>query len=160
MSLDSDALAGLDELFGRVLAGLSPARRRRAAMKLGQALRRANLARIAANVEPDGSAMAARKPRLDRRGKVRKKQGGKMFRKLRLASNWKIDARPDSVEIAEARRSQVSSIHHFGLKGFVGRAADGSRVFTRYPARRLLGFGPGDEQEALEVAETMLALDG
>ena len=41
---DSDALAGLDPWLGDILAGLSPAKRKRAATKLGQALRRSNLA--------------------------------------------------------------------------------------------------------------------
>ncbi|MCH2486558.1 MAG: phage virion morphogenesis protein, partial [Erythrobacter sp.] len=89
---DSDALHGLDAWLGRVLQGLSPARRKRAALKLGQALRRANLARITTNVEPDGGAMEERKSRLDRRGRLRRKAGGKMFRQLRYAKQWRIDA--------------------------------------------------------------------
>lgn len=157
MSYDSEALAGLDEWFGRILQGMAPAQRKRAALKLGQALRRSNLARIAANEEPDGSAMEQRKPRLDRRGRVRRKAGGgKMFRKLRQARRWKIDARPDSVEISALGNSAIPAIHHFGEKGFVGRSPDGSKIFTRYARRRLLGFGKGDDQLAIDAAAALL----
>ena len=149
---DSDAMAGLDPWLGSILQGLSPAKRRRAQLKLGQALRRSNLARIKANVEPDGGAMEERKSRLDRRGQVRKKAGGKMFRKLRYARQWKVTARPDSVELAPNGRSPIPEVHHFGKKGFVGRGPDGRKIFTKYPERRLLGFGKGDDQLAIDVA--------
>lgn len=148
---DSDALAALDAWFGQVLEGLSPTQRKRAAMKLGQALRRSNLDRIARNVEPDGRSMEKRKARLDQRGRVRRKAGGKMFRKLRLAKQWSIRATPDSVEIAPAKGDGVAATHHFGLRGFVGRAPDGSKVYTRYPERRLLGFDAADEDLVLDV---------
>lgn len=154
---DSDALAGLDPWLGEVLAGLSPAKRKRAATKLGQALRRSNLARITANVEPDGGKMEERKPRLDRRGRVRKKAGGKMFRNLRYARQWAIRARTDSVEIAPKSRSSIPAVHHFGRRGFVGRGPDGKKIFARYPERRLLGFGEGDDQLALGAAADLFA---
>jgi len=153
---DSEALAGLDDWFGRVMQGLSPAKRKRAAVKLGQALRRSNLARIQANVEPDGSEMEDRKSRLDRRGRVRRKAGGKMFRKLRYARRWAIDASPDSVELRPNGRSPIPAVHHFGKKGYVGRAPDGSKIFTKYPQRRLLGFGEGDREAAIDIAAQLL----
>jgi phage virion morphogenesis protein len=152
---DSDALAALDRWFGEVLEGLSPAKRRRAGMKLGQALRRSNLDRIARNVEPDGRAMERRKSRLDQRGRVRRKAGGKMFRKLRLVRNWSIKATPDSVEIAPTKNDIVAATHHFGKRGFVGRAPDGSKVFTRYPERRLLGFDDADRELVVDVVSQM-----
>lgn len=145
-------LSALDEWFGRVLGGLSPGKRRRAAMKLGQALRRSNLKRQQQNIEPDGSAMEPRKARLDRRGRIRRKAGGKMFRKLRYARNWRIDARPDSVEVLPKNGAKVAAVHHFGLKGYVGRGPDGKKVFTRYPRRQVLGFGKEDREAALDIA--------
>ena len=153
---DSDALAGLDDWFGRVMAGLKPGQRKRAALKLGQALRRSNLARIKDNVEPDGDAMEKRKSRLDRRGRVRKKAGGKMFRKLRYARRWAIDARPDSVELSPKGSSKIPEIHHFGKKGFVGRGPDGRKVFARYAERRLLGFDDADRQAAIDIAAQLI----
>ncbi|MXO73573.1 phage virion morphogenesis protein [Alteraurantiacibacter buctensis] len=160
MSYDSEALAGFDAYFGRILAGLSPSRRRRATLKLGQALRRANVERIAANEQPDGTAMEPRKARKDRRGRLRKRAGGRMFRKLRQAKKWRIDAQPDSVEITATGNQRIAAQHQFGEEGVVGQGPDGRRIKHRYTARRLLGFGPGDEREALRVAEEMLGLDG
>ena len=148
---DSDALAGFDAWMGQVMAGIAPNQRKRAAMKLGRALRRSNLARIKDNAEPDGSAMEDRKSRLDRRGRVRSKAGGKMFRKLRLARHWRIAARPDSVELSPKGNSQIPAIHHFGKKGYVGRGPDGDKIFTRYPRRRMLGFGQGDDRLAIDI---------
>ena len=130
---DSDALAGFDTFFGKILAGLTPAKRKAAARKLGQALRRSNLARIAKNIQPDGTPMEARKPRKDRRGRLRKAAGGKMFRQLRLAKQWRIDAQVDSVEIMQTRGDAVSRIHHFGLRGVVGKGPGGKKLFARYP---------------------------
>ena len=153
---DSDALAALDQWFGQVLEGLSPAQRKRAGMKLGKALRKSNLERIASNVEPDGGPMEKRKARLDQRGRVRRKAGGKMFRKLRLARNFRITASPDSVEIAPVGgAAKVASEHHFGLRGFVGRAPDGTKVFTRFPERRLLGFSDADRDLVLDVVSEL-----
>lgn len=148
---DGEALAALDQWFGQVIEGLSPPQRKRAAMKLGQALRRSNLDRISRNVEPDGRKMEGRKSRLDQRGRVRRKAGGKMFRKLRLVRQWSIKAGPDSVEITPAKGDNVAATHHFGMRGFVGRAPDGVKVYTRYPERRLLGFDDADREIVLDV---------
>ena len=94
--------------------------------------------RITRNEEPDGASMEKRKPRLDRRGRVRRKAGGKMFRQLRLAKHWRIDARPDSVEISPKGSDKVATTHHFGKKGFVGRAPDGSKTSLPQAAQRRL----------------------
>lgn len=152
---DSGGLAALDKWFGQVLEGMSPARRKRAAMKLGVALRRSNLDRMARNVEPDGGPMEKRKSRLDQRGRVRRKAGGKMFRKLRLARQWSIKAQADSVEITPAKGDSVAAVHHFGLRGFVWRAPDGSKVYTRFPERRLLGFDDADRDIVLDVVSQL-----
>lgn len=161
---DSEALAGLDEWFGRILQNLSPVQRRKASRKLGQQLRAANLKRQQANVEPDGAAMEPRKPRI---GKKRKKvggpgsKGGKMFRRLRFARRWSIDARPDSVEIAPKGRAsaRLAEVHHFGLEDIVGYDREGRAIRYKYPRRRLLGFDRDDEQAVLDVASDLLDPD-
>lgn len=156
MSYDSDALAGFDEWFGDILTGLSPAQKRKASRKLGQALRRSNLKRIAANVEPDGSAMEPRKPRKDARGRLKERQGGKMFRRLRYARHWKIEARQDSVEISPKGKANLLAVHHFGLTDKVGTDGERRPIRHRYPARRLLGFSAEDKQIALEIAASLI----
>lgn len=157
----ADDLSQFDEWFGRILAGLSPSQRRKAAMKLGRELRKSNLARIAANVEPDGRAMEARKPRHDRRGRLRKRQAGKMFKGLRRLRNWTILADADSVEIRPASGSvdRVASVSQFGEVSLVGYRRAGGPIRTRYPVRRILGFGPEDEHLALEVTRAMVEFD-
>lgn len=154
-----DDLSQFDEWFGRILAGLSPAQRRKAAMQLGRELRKSNLARVAANVDPDGRAMEARKPRHDRRGRLRKRQAGKMFKGLRRLRNWKIHADADGVEIRPASGSvdRVASVSQFGEVSIVGYRRAGGPIRTRYPVRRILGFGPDDEHVALEIAASMMA---
>lgn len=157
----ADDLARFDEWFGRILAGLEPAQRKRAAIKLGQALRRSNLKRIGDNVEPDGSAMTPRKPRRDRRGRLRRRQPGKMFKGLRRLRNWKIHGDADGVEIRPATGSvdKVAAVSQFGEVATVGYLRNGTPIRTRYAVRRLLGFGPEDEHLALEIAASLIEPD-
>lgn len=157
----AEDLTEFNEWFGRILAGLSPSERRRAALKLGQELRRANLQRVADNVEPDGRGMEPRKPRLDRRGKIRKRTSGKMFKGLRRLRNWKIDADADGVEIRPASGSvdRVAAVSQFGEVDTVGRLRDGRSVRYRYPTRRILGFNPDDERIAMDIAASLLNPD-
>lgn len=158
--MDED-LTRLDEWFGQILAGLSPAERRKAALKLGQALRLSNVKRIADNVEPDGRPMEPRKPRLDRRGRLRRRSSGKMFKGLRRLRNWKINADADGVEITPAGGNvdRVASVSHFGEVAIVGYLRSGVPIRARYSVRRLLGFSPEDQQTSLDVAASLLQPD-
>lgn len=156
-----DDLSRLDDWFGRILHGLEPGQRRKAALKLGQALRRSNLKRVEANVNPDGSAMEARKPRKDARGRLRKKAGGKMFQGLRFARHWRIDGNQDGVSITANSPlvDRTAAVSQFGEVATVGRLRSGKPIRYRYPERRLLGFGPEDEDLALQVASDMISPD-
>ncbi len=153
-----DDLSRLDAWFGRILQGLEPGQRRKAALKLGQALRRSNLKRIAANVQPDGSPMEPRKPRKDARGRLRKKAGGTMFQGLRFAKHWRIDADQDGVEITAKSPivDRNASVSQFGETAIVGRLRNRTPIRYRYPERLLLGFGPEDEDLALNIASDMI----
>ena len=142
-------LEAIGPYFEDMLADISPARRKAVARKIGQALRRSNTRRIAANVEPDGGAMEKRKPRRER---VRDRAKAKMFRKLRYARNFKIKPASDGVEIAPIGRvAGVAAIHHFGLTGYVGRTPDGKAIRTRYAERQLLGFADTDIDELTDT---------
>lgn len=141
------------------LAALSPARRTAVARKVGQALRRANTKRIAANVQPDGSAMEKRKrraPLRDRAGKVVK--SGRMFPRLRLARSITIRATAEGVEVGynNPMLASTARAHQFGLVDYVGKTPDGKKVTARYPVRVLLGFGPEDREAVLEAVMAML----
>lgn len=154
----AEDLAEFERWFAGILRGMAPARRRSAAFKLGQALRRANILRIAANVEPDGGAMQPRTASLDERGRVRRKAGSRMFRRLRLARSWSIDADADGVEIAAATAAidRVAAVHHFGETDRVGRLRDGRTIRAKYARRRLLGLPPEDQAIALEAAASII----
>ena len=160
MNDPDDPLLELDEFLSAVLQGFSPAARKSAARKMGMGLRKSSTDRIRRNVEPDGSQMAKRRSRLDQRGQLRGKAGAKMFRKLRYARNLKLRANADGLELSfKGGASRIAKIHHFGLRGFVGRAPDGSRVFHRYDERELLGFSDADREMILDTALAMLDPD-
>ncbi|MCJ2189161.1 phage virion morphogenesis protein [Novosphingobium beihaiensis] len=141
-----DTFAELEPFFAAYLNRLGPAQRRKIYRKIGMELRKANAKRIAANVQPDGSPMQARKPRprmKDARGRIRR--SGKMFRKLRQVKNLKIRTMGDGVSVGyEGPVARTARVHQYGLRGFVGRTKAGKVVQAKYPARVLLDFGPDD----------------
>lgn len=143
----------LERFLGRFVTALSPREMRGLASKIGQSLRRENARRIAANVQPDGSAMQARRPR---EGKAR----GKMFRRLRQASILKVTPTADGVTVGFRGQAQnVARVHHFGEEDVVGRTRDGRTIRARYVARQLLGIGDGDEDAILAAVEKHLSRD-
>lgn len=154
----ADDLSKLEDWLGQIAEGFSPAERQQAALKMMQAMRRSNLARIAANVQPDGSPMAARKPRKTRSGRVLRL--GKMFKGLRFAKNWKIRTDAEGGELFPASNAadRVASLHHFGEVGTVGRMRDGRVIRHKYHERQLLGFGADDELIALDIAAGLFDL--
>lgn len=155
----ADDLAELEPFLAAYLNRLGPAQRRRVARKVGEALRRENAKRIAANVQPDGSGMEPRKTRKrmkDAKGRI--KRTGKMFPKIRLAKALRIRATPDEVEIGfyNPMMAQTARAHHFGLTDFVGRTKDGQVIKTKYPERRLLGFSADDVEIITRAAMDLL----
>ena len=58
----------------------------------------------------------------------------------------KVRPKSDGVEVSFANPliEKTAAEHHFGELGFVGKTKSGTTVRTRYPARRLLGFGRND----------------
>lgn len=122
---------------------------RKIARKIGLALRRINAARIAANIQPDGTAMEPRKPRpLRDRKKDRIKKKGRMFPRIKLTRNINVDADADQVELTfNGKVAKTAEVHHFGLRDRVARFRGAPQY--RYPARELLGFGAADDDIVL-----------
>lgn len=146
-----DGLEAIEPWLAGVMIRLKPGQRLRLAKKVGQMLRKRNVARIGQNVQPDGSAMEPRKPR-DKASARR----GKMFKKIGLARNMRIKAKADSVEITfSGRVAGAAAVHHFGLVDKVEHTAGAPKY--RYPARRLLGLPKGDRDAIMETV--MEALD-
>lgn len=139
-------------------ARLSPAQRRGLALRIGRILRQSNAERVAANIQPDGSAMEPRKPRMRRDGqRVRKK--GRMFRKIALARNMKIDAQAEGVAVSFVGDVRsTAEIHHFGLRDRVARFRGAPEV--QYPARRLMGFGEDDPDAIMQAVLDHLERSG
>jgi len=154
----ADDLAELEPFLAVYLNRLGPGQRRRVARKVGEALRRENAKRIAANVQPDGSEMEPRKKRkrmMDGKGRI--KRTGKMFPKIKLARSMKIRATPDEVSVGfEGTTGHTARAHQYGLTDFVGRTKDGRTIRTKYPERRLLGFGPDDIDAIMDAALGLL----
>jgi len=102
--------------------------------------------------------MAAKKPRFDKRGRLRAKGGKKMFKGLRRARNWKIDADAQGLEIKPLNGlvDRIASINQFGENATVGRMRGGKRIKHRYAERRLLGFSPDDETLVLDIASDLI----
>ena len=154
----NNELDAIEPWLADLASNLEPRARKRLATKIGQAIRRSNSGRIARNEEPDGTAMAARKPRMSgKSGRIKRR--GKMFRKIRLVRNMKLRADPDGVEIYFGSKSisRVAAEHHYGSTGRVGNTRDGRTIRAKYEARRLLGFGRDDRDAALDAAAKHLA---
>jgi phage virion morphogenesis protein len=143
-------------------ARLEPGRRLRLARRIGVLLRQVNAQRVLANVEPDGSPMAARKPRPARaaarkRGRIRKTKAA-MFRRIELARNMVVRPSAEGVALGfKGRVANTAAVHHFGLEDAVDRRIRNS-IRVRYPARRLLGFAEADE--AAIMADALAWLQG
>lgn len=109
-------------------------------------LRRSQQKRIAAQMAPDGSPFAPRRPQgqslRDKRGSIRRRKGA-MFVKLRTARWLKATATAQGAEVGFVGRvARLARVHQEGLSDQV---APGGRV-VRYAARRLLGFSSADRE--------------
>lgn len=154
----AEDLAELEPFLAAYLNRLGPGQRRRAMRKAMEALRRENAKRIAANIQPDGSAMEPRKPRKRlTSGKGRVRRAKKMFPKIKLARSMKLLITPDEGSIGfEGSVGHTAAAHHYGKEDFVGRAPNGKSIRTRYPRRRLLGFGAEDLELVTDAALALL----
>lgn len=145
-----DNLDALEPWLGGLLAKTQPRQRMALARTVGQIMRRTNAARVMANVEPDGTPMAERKPKKPRKGqKERKGKAGRMFKRIELARNMQIEPSADEVSLSfKGRVAKTARIHHFGEEAPVDPKIPNS-IRVRYKARRLIGFGPGDRDALL-----------
>lgn len=157
--MESDDLEALEPWLGDVLDSLGPGPKRRLSLKIGQAVRRTNAARIAKNEEPDGRAMDPRKPRKRRSSKSgRVKRKAKMFKKLRLVRNMRLRANAEGVELSfKGGVARVASEHHYGEEAFVGKTRDGRTIKARMAQRKSLGFSRDDQDAIIDAAAKHLS---
>jgi phage virion morphogenesis protein len=143
-----DDLHAFEAWAGSLLSKLAPAARRRIALDVARELRRSQQARIAAQLNPDGSPYVPRK---------RAKQGGK--RRLR-AKAGRIKRQAMFAKLRTARYLRTEADGSGGAVGFAGRVARIARVHQEgeaapvapggpeypYPRRALLGFTDADRE--------------
>lgn len=143
-------LAPLETFASGLLARLAPAERRKLARSLAARLRESQSRRIGAQLNPDGSPYAPRKPRLRRKpGSLRRRA---MFSKLRTARWMKTEASPDAAVVTFAAQVQhMAQVHHHGLRDRVNRRG-GPEV--DYTARQLLGL---TDPEIAAIEDAVLA---
>ena len=161
--MQSDDLAAIEPWLAGVMAPLEPGQRMMLSRRIGMFLRRINAARVTANRDPDGNAMTPRKTKAERKpkkGRVPVRQRGKngaMFKRIELARNMIVIPGADEVALTfKPRVVETAAVHHYGEVAPVNPRYANS-ISTRYPERRLLGFGPGDSDEVL--AQVMAHLE-
>ena len=138
-------LAPLDAWCTGLLENLQPAQRRALAREMARRLRESQAKRIAAQLNPDGSAFEPRKTQArGKRGAIRRK----MFSKIRTTKWMKMESTPDSAIVTFAAGVQaMAKVHQHGLRDRVNRRRDkyGSKgPEVTYPQRQLLGFTQHD----------------
>ncbi|EPC4025557.1 phage virion morphogenesis protein [Aeromonas salmonicida] len=144
----TDDLSRLTSWADGLLASMEPAARRQLASEMARTLRASQTQRIRANLQPDGSPMAPRKPQLKLkkgRGRLRRK----MFFKISNPTWLKARASEQQAMVEfVGTANRLATIHQYGLKDRIkGRE-------TRYPARELLGI---TNQEVKRLEELLLA---
>lgn len=163
--MTDDPLSALEAELGRMIAAVAPARRKALALRIGRALRQAQVERIAAQRNPDGTPFAPRKPRVPsgtfrgNRGGIRRRAATRaMFSKLRQARWLRIDASADEVAVGfVGSAARIARVHQLGLRDRVSREAGAPEA--AYPARVLLGLTPGDVETVLALVTAELAGD-
>lgn len=143
----ADDLSRLTSWADGLLASMEPAARRQLAGEMARTLRASQALRIRANVQPDGSPMAPRKPQpklKQGRGRLRRK----MFFKI-SSPTWLKARASEQQAVVEfvGTANRLATIHQYGLKDRIkGRE-------IRYPARELLGI---TQQEFNDLEEVLL----
>lgn len=123
-----------------LLSALGPAARRALARDVARELRAAQVRRIAAQRNPDGSGFEPRRPRLRAKsGRIRRA----MFARLRTTRHLRTESSADAALVVIAgRAARIARVHQYGLTDRV--SPRGPR--HRYAARELLGFTDADRQ--------------
>lgn len=145
--MTADDLRRLTHWADGLLASMEPAARRQLAGEMARTLRASQALRIRANVQPDGSPMAPRKPQpklKQGRGRLRRK----MFFKISSPAWLKARASEQQAVVEfVGTANRLATIHQYGLKDRIkGRE-------IRYPARELLGI---THQEVEQLEELLL----
>ncbi|NBW10487.1 MAG: phage virion morphogenesis protein [Caulobacteraceae bacterium] len=148
----AEDLEQLEDWIGALIAKLEPGQRRQLARAIGMDVRKAQVSRIAAQMNPDGSSYTPRKrpPLRAKAGRV-KRHAGDMFRKLRSSAYLGVQATQDEVAIGffNPAVSRLARVHQEGLVDKVERKPGAPSV--RYAMRQLLGYTDGDRERVADL---------
>ncbi len=140
-----------DEQLAGLLTNMDGKARRQLAREIAKQLRQSQQRRIAAQLNPDGSAFDKRKPQLrQQKGKLRRT----MFSKLRTAKYLKTEAKADAAVVGFVSQvGRIAAVHQYGLRD---RAQKGGPE-VQYPVRQLLGFSDADIETVSDLTIKHLA---
>lgn len=131
-----DDLQLLMAKFDAVLQRLSASGRRALARQICTELRKTNAARIKANVQPDGSAMAPRSTK--KQGRIKRRL---MFKKLHRLQHLKASADANGATVSfTGYANRIARVSHYGLRDKVNNKG----LMAKYPKRELLGVNDQD----------------
>lgn len=139
-------LKPFDDKLAALIAGLSPAGRRKMAGEIAKELRTRQQRRIKTQKDPDGTPYAARKrqPVRSKKGRIKRE----MFAKLRTNRFMKATGSDEAATVEFVGNVQrLARVHQEGLRDKPNPAARE----IQYPARQLLGFNDDDRQFVEEV---------
>lgn len=146
----ADELSELAAWTDALTAKLNEGGRRALTRQVGIEIARSQRRRIAAQRNPDGSAFAPRKPKEEKRGKIRRKAAGPMFRRLRTPKFLRMQNDASSAEIGfTGAAGRIAGVHQYGLRDRVSRRAGAPEV--SYPERRLLGPSAEDRDRIMDI---------
>lgn len=148
----SDNLTALENWVQPLLAKLTTTERNKLARKVGQALRKTQSKRIAAQQNPDGAAYAPRKVPKNAKGQIRSKRGAikanAMFSKLRMAKWLKVQVNTEGVAVGFlGRASRIANVHQGGERDLV---KPGGPAY-QYPVRELLGLTAAERENLQDL---------
>lgn len=144
-----DDLQLLMARFDSVLQRLGSSGRRVMARQIATELRKSNAARIRANIQPDGTPMAARSNK--KPGKIKRRL---MFKKLHRLQHLKAiaDANAATLTFSGSQTQKIASIHHYGARGKVNK----NGLIAKYPKRELLGINSQDAANITKIVTDYL----
>lgn len=146
----TDDFAPIRDLAEALLVNVTGGVRKRLLRQLATDNRRRQAARMAAQIQPDGSPFAPRKDRpatraRSRRGAIRRQA---MFRKLRLARHLKAGATEQEAWVGFAgRAARIARVHQDGARD----APAPGQASVRYATRVLIGLPDADRERLLDL---------
>ena len=145
-------LAPIEAYCAALISKLSAPERQALARQIATQMRTIQAKRIAAQINPDGSAYAPRKNKLrSKTGSIRRT----MFTKLRTAKYLKVEATPLSAIVTFTSEVQrIAQVHHYGLRDKVDRKRS---LEVKYEARKLLGITHTEIELVQDLVITHLA---